>query len=330
MELTGKRILFISAKTFGIPENIVSTFQYLGANVDFYDERAGNSFIIKALTRINRNLIAPIVNRYHKKIIDATSVNKYDYIIVIKGESFSEKNLKTLLSTHNDSTSIIYHWDSIANNHNALKLLPYFDKAYSFDRMDCKKFNINFLPLFYYNDYINVASHKEKTEYDVLFIGTTHSDRYSFVQKIKSKIMDFGGVAYTYYFFQGKIMYYRAKCLDKSIRKAPIQNFHFKPLSKNDVLELYKKSRIIVDIQHPKQTGLTLRTLEALGSKRKLITTNTDIKNYDFYNPQNILVVDRHEPDIPLDFYKSDYVEIPENIYNKYSIVEWIKTLLYS
>ncbi len=66
MPLKNKRILFLSARTFGIPENITQTMEALGATVDFYDERPANSFIVKALIRINRNLIAGYINRYHK------------------------------------------------------------------------------------------------------------------------------------------------------------------------------------------------------------------------------------------------------------------------
>ncbi len=37
MPLKNKRILFLSARTFGIPENITQTMEALGATVDFYD-----------------------------------------------------------------------------------------------------------------------------------------------------------------------------------------------------------------------------------------------------------------------------------------------------
>ena len=47
--------------------------------------------------------------------------------------------------------------------------------------------------------------------------------------------------------------------------------------------ENLKKSKIIVDIhKYGIQDGLTFRVFEAIGYHKKLITTNKDIKTYDF------------------------------------------------
>lgn len=328
MDLRGKRILFFSAKAFGIPENIILKLEEFGAIVDYFDERPANSFIVKALIRINRKLIAKYIDNYHKKIIYSIKSNKYDYILFIKGESFSKRNLIRLFSQHPNAKTIIYHWDSIANNRNGLNLLPLFSKVFSFDRFDCKKYKIAFLPLFYYKEYSDIAKLSSQFEYDCLFVGTTHSDRYKFIKKISTQIVELGGKCFTYFFFQGKIMFYKYKLTHKDMRRVSIKEFYFRPLNKKDLLELYRQSRIIVDIQHPKQSGLTLRTMEALGAKRKLITTNEDIKNYDFYNSHNILIVDRYDPKIPKDFLLVPYKEIDEGIYEKYSLDHWIGVLL--
>ena len=87
-------------------------------------------------------------------------------------------------------------------------------------------------------------------------------------------------------------------------------------------------TKVIVDIQSPLQTGLTMRTLEMVGLKKKLITTNIDIVNYDFYNPNNIMVISRDNPKLDKRFFESDYVDIPSEIYQKYSITSWILDIL--
>ena len=58
------------------------------------------------------------------------------------------------------------------------------------------------------------------------------------------------------------------------------------------ILDYYQKSKVILDINHPYQRGLTLRTFEALGAK-KIITTNQEIKKFPFYNENNVFVIDR-------------------------------------
>lgn len=328
MPLKNKQILFFSNRFFGIPENIVQTMRSLGAEVDFFDERPANSFIVKALIRINRNFIAAYINNYHKKIIHITKNKKYDYIFFIKGESFSRHNLNLLFSLHPEAKTILYHWDSIANNPNADNLSGRFDHVFSFDRSDCEKYDFSFLPLFYFDEYKAIGTYTGPYDYDCMFVGTTHSDRFRFISSIVEQIASLGGKCFTYFFFQGKIMFYRYKLLNREMRKISSQEVHFVPLSKKALLDLYRKSRIIMDVQHPKQVGLTLRCMETLGAKRKLITTNQDIRNYDFYHPNNILIVDRNSPVIPKYFLETPYAEIDKDIYDKYSISSWIRYIL--
>ncbi len=94
------------------------------------------------------------------------------------------------------------------------------------------------------------------------------------------------------------------------------------------MLDLYRKSRIVLDVQKPMQIGQTMRSFEALGSKRKLITTNSDIANYDFYHPDNILIIDRHHPIVPPSFLHSNYTPLPQEIYTSYSLSNWLGSLL--
>ena len=70
-----------------------------------------------------------------------------------------------------------------------------------------------------------------------------------------------------------------------------------------------------------------MRTFEALGAKRKLITTNSHVMEYDFYRENNVLIVDRNNPIIPLSFIKAPYEELPIEIYNKYSLSSWLSNI---
>lgn len=328
MFLQGKKILFFSARAFDIPDNIKLVLEKEGARVDFYDERPGNTFFVKALIRIDRNLLARYIDRYHQRIVEQTAGNDYDYIFFIKGESVSQKTLNHLRRLHRHAKFIIYHWDSIANNRNALRLLPYFDQVFSFDRSDCEKIGMNFLPLFYMTEYAAVSEiHPVNYKYDLMFVGTVHSDRYRILEDVRKQILGKGGRCFLYYFFQSKVLFYKMKMQQKSMRSLTRDQVHFKSLTKDQLLELYAESRIVIDIQHPKQTGLTMRCMETLGAKRKLITTNSQIKDYDFYDPNNILVIDRNQPVIPLTFIQSAYRDVPEQIYRKYSLENWIKTI---
>lgn len=327
MFLQGKKILFFSARLFGYQHEIVKGLKRAGASIDYYDERPANTFLVKALIRINRNLLAGYVNRYYNRIIGQTCQKNYDYIFFTKGESVSVDNIHKLKLLHPHAEFIIYHWDSIANNNNAQRLLPCFDRIFSFDKIDCENLKLRFLPLFYLPDYADIGLSKSKVKYDILFVGTTHSDRYQFIKKIEKQIMGFGGKCFTWFYFPSKILYFKMKLQNKYLRSIPINKFHFRSMDKRTLLSLYTHSKIILDIQHPKQTGLTMRCIETLGAKRKLITTNRAILEYDFYNQNNILVVDREAPEVSKSFFLESYKDIPSEIYKKYSLDNWIYTI---
>ena len=117
------------------------------------------------------------------------------------------------------------------------------------------------------------------------------------------------------------------KVQDKNMRKSKVTDFSFIPMSRSELMDFYLRSRIQLDIQHPNQTGLTMRTIETLGAKKKLITTNHLVKEYDFYRPENILIVDRDNPIIDVEFLKSQWKEIPNDVYEKYSLRSWLNAI---
>lgn len=94
-------------------------------------------------------------------------------------------------------------------------------------------------------------------------------------------------------------------------------------------MEEMKKSKFILELNRKNNRGCTFRAIECIGLKKKLITTNKEIVNEDFYNQNNILVIEENNVEIPKYFLNSPYEELPREIYEKYSLENWIKKLLY-
>ncbi|WP_420603488.1 hypothetical protein [Flagellimonas sp.] len=323
----GKKILFFSANFFGYQNEIKNGLVRLGAHVDFYDERPKNTFWTKALIRLDKRIMKPRIQRYYSNIIESTSQTNYDYVLFLKAEGINLKMLNKLRNTQPQAKFILFMWDSIKNSSKDIKeLFPLFDKILSFDRKDVERNTFMFFrPLFYVDDYKNIGEIEEEISYDITFIGTGHTDRFALVSKIKAFCNNNDLKGYFFIYLQDLKIYLVRKLFKRTYKNARRRDFSFNPLTKNEIIGIIKKSNCILDIQRVVQSGLTMRTLEVLGARKKLITTNEDIVNYDFFNPNNIYVVDRENPRVPMEFIKGKYQDIDKEIYEKYSINSWLQ-----
>ncbi len=328
MTLQNKRVLLFAPKYFGYEKAIEQTLIDMGAFVDYFDERPGNSFFDKALIRIDKRFLQHKIRKYYQKIQKEVSGKEYDYVLVVNIESMLSSTLADLRGQFPAAKFVLYMWDSVRNKKGAVDTFSYFDKILSFDKDDARDFNLHFRPLFYMNEYAQIGQQHKNYSYDAIFVGTVHSNRYWFVKTLEQLLLKRGQRVFFYFFLGSKILYYREKIKNRSFRGVVKSDFHFKSLPKSELLRLISCSKVIVDIQHPMQTGLTMRTIEALGACRKLITTNKHIVEYDFYNPNNIQVVDRDNPQISESFLQGDYQALDEDIYNRYSIRYWVKEVL--
>jgi len=321
IDFKGKRICFIAPSFFGYELEIKSKLESLGSIVDYFDERPNNDFLTRSLIRINKKILFKKINSYFFEILNNIKQRSYDLFFFVNVESVSISIIEKFKETNPTSKFILYMWDSLKNKPNTQNVLSLFDYCYTFDKSDAEEYNLEFCPLFYIDAYSNSINVNAK--YDISFIGTAHSDRCLLVKNVISAIGNNKSFVYFYQF--NRFMFFFYKLFSDRFEGVSIDEISFIALSRDNVVNVIKSSKMIIDINHPKQQGLTMRTIEVLGAKRKLITTNYHVKDYDFYNECNILVIDRQNPIIPLDFVYSSYSEIPVHIYDKYSIENWLR-----
>ena len=324
--LKNKKILYISVKTFNYELEIANKLRGLGAKVDYFDERPSNSLLTKGIIRLKRSLIQKKIDTYYKSILTKIEGEKYDFFFLVKGEAIPSFFIEKLKLLQKDCLFIYYTWDSFENNPNALSILHFFDKKLTFDPIDAEKFKLEFRPLFYIDKYKNIKNIK-KPKYKMLFLGTAHSDRYSISNDIVKWCKKHDYAAFTYYYMQSKLGYLIKSLFDSSFKEFDYKKLNFKSLSIDKIMEYYEESSIVLDINHPNQRGLTMRTFEALGAGKKIITTNKEIKKYLFYNSNNIFVIDRHNIELEKAFFESNFNSINEDILLEMSIIGWIKSV---
>ncbi len=323
-DLSDKTVLFISPKFFNYEVEIQDALKAFGAQVTWFDERPSNTFITKVLLRLDKKFLRRKIERYYEDVLRllVERGGDFDYILIISPESISKTQIEKFKEKFSHAKIILYMWDSFKNK-GALEILPLVDTALTFDSEDAKKYNLKHRPLFYIEAYKN----KKKEElYDLLFVGTAHSDRYNFIKKVVQHIPDYFKLK-LFFFLGSKKLFWTKKVFDPDFRTVKFKDVCFASLSHQKNADLVHSSKIILDINHPEQIGLTMRTLETLGAQKKLITTNRDIINYDFYNPTNILVIDRKNPVIPEVFLTSSFNPSSLHLLEKYSIKGWIREL---
>jgi hypothetical protein len=330
--LSNKNILLFSPQFFGYGLEVASKMRDMGASVDYYDERPGNDFWTKAIIRVNKSLLRRKIETYYTDIINKLADDRYDFVVFLNPEAISRNNLELLRKGQPKATFIMYMWDSLRNKKYTIDILPFFDRKFSFDKADCTNvgYGLHFRPLFFLDGYRDVENIPQKMAIDLFFVGTVHSDRYALLMALRKAGEKLGKKIEFYMFFQSKILFYRMKAFNKSFRRAQQKDFKFIPMAKDKLLEKLSSSKIILDIQHPSQQGLTMRTIEMIGARKKMITTNSEIIQYDFYHPNNILVIDRQDIEIDPDFFDSPYVELERELYQKYSIEGWLEDLFWA
>lgn len=321
-----KRILMFCPSFFGYDKKIAEALQNQGHQVDLYDERVSNNVLAKTCIRYNIKLFHPVLDRYITRVIAENADKQYDYIFIIKGEGLTRKGLDMLRKAYPQAKLVLYLWDSLDNIADGVGKLSLYDKVLTFDPEDAKNYKLCFRPLFYHKGF---SGQTETTEfqYDLAFIGTAHSARPRIVKALTAQCAEKGRKVYSYLFTPHYLVYLYNKIRNKEYRHVAWSDLQTKPLPAQTVREIYDGSRCVLDVEHGKQRGLTMRTIEMLGIGKKVITTNALIAQYDFYDPRNFFIIDRANPVLDVAFFDTPYAALPVEIQEKYSLDAFLKEI---
>ncbi len=185
-----------------------------------------------------------------------------------------------------------------------------FDKVYSFDKLQCEAFGMDYLHQFFpygvddaarlYSQ-IAVPGNAAKC----FFLGRDKG-RTAAIESVAQKLRDVNCV----------VDFHIVKDNDTQ----GVSEYHIdEGLSYDENIEKSINSSILADINKEGQTGITLRVLEAIFFNKKLITSNSEIKSQDFYRPENIFVIGQDNLDDLEKFINTESVAIPREILHQYS-----------
>lgn len=321
--LSGKKILLFypygATKHYG--DSVRLELQKRGAAVVGYDERPSQNSWVKIFLRLFKKRLPAIFLLYIKSIIRKNLHHNFDYILVLRGEAFTERAVSILRHHFPGAIMIIYLWD-ILKTTNLNDVIRFFDKAFSFDIEDVRNNNcLSFRPTFFVPDYINIMK-KGHPQIDIFFVGTLHSNRYKLLSDIKTYLNRNQISYYFYYYVPGALMFLINRVFKKQY--ARLYEVHLNPLSLTSALEFVSNSKCILDLHYPGQKSLSMRAFEAIASNTKYITTNSEVKKYNFYSPNNVLVLNENNIQINREFIDSPFEEISPELLRKYSVSQFV------
>lgn len=280
-------ILFFCPSFYSYHLEIIAAQEKEGYHIIYFDEKIANVWILDIIRKRIPKFYLLIRNLYEKYILWQLKDVNIQKVFVIKSMNFSLKFLTKIMVMYPNAERIMYNWDSI-RNFNYLDRVHLFNKVFSFDRKDCKQYsNLIYKPLFYLPKHLNIRKKREangERDIDVLFLGDGHGNRLEFLNEFYYKIntLDIKVRILLLSSLYGK---FKRRKKDKNrflITKKPTEN---------ELKNLLTKTRSVVDIPAKGQSGLTIRSIESLGSHIKLITTNDNILNETFYSERNILIL---------------------------------------
>ena len=314
------KICVISFDFWGYDAHIVETLKEKGIEANHikigavsyenFGERLTNLF---SKVFLGKNL------KYQKRqkfvIEQLDKLGHQDQILVLNADTFDRSTLEYMKRCTNRFITFLY--DNL-DRFPVQDKLHFFDKIYSFDDKDIEKHgferltNYNYLPF--------LSQEKQNPSEDALYITSYDKKRIKQLDILSQKFEEL-----------------RLKFDLYVIGKKSWKNQLMKPFSKNKIVftrkrinhenlpEFYKRTKVILDLMRENQYGLSFRVFEAMALEKKIITDNEKIKNYDFYNPNNILILNKDFSNITKEFFETPYQSLPEEIYKKYALEKWVE-----
>ncbi len=348
VDLQNKNILIVMPKFYAYQSKMKEDLIARGANPHFYDEEPEKTkfLIMKNMESIfhKKDAFGKFNRKLTEKILAEMPAGGYDYFLVIRGNVLDEQFVNDIKrgALKAGGKSIYYSWDSFENMRHAGRIGQLFDWRGTFDSVDAASSDMGYelLPLFYSDDF-----DAEKLEmptdykYDYVSVSAFFPFRYRYFKAFKEANPDKKLCLKIYL----NPSVYRGKKLKdpKLVKNLDMDIVSFEPFSPEAIRDLCKNSKAVLDLAHEQQQGLTMRTMETLGIKRKLVTNNIYLKDYEFYNETNDVILtdlaakaDEAEKTGDYSAFKlpdADWLDKPyaedERMRKRYSIHAWIDNL---
>ena len=278
-----------------------------------FGERASN-----AISKIFLNRNIKHIKRQEYVLNTLEKLGPQDQILVLNPHTLDYKTIKQIKSY--TPYLISYLYDNL-ERFPVEEKLELFDKIYSFEDKDVKKYG--FEKITNYNYLSEQPIQAEEIENDLFYITSYDKRRIKLLRKLAARLSTLQ--------VRSKIIVVGKQIWKEKLRNfilrptgSSLIEFRKKPINNETILEEYKKSKVIIDLMREGQAGLSFRIFEAMALGKKIITDNQSIQTYDFYRPENFLIVNDDLSNIENQFFTLSYQTISTSLYQKYSLNHWV------
>lgn len=322
------KVLIIASSFFGYRDRVADELRRQGYEVDAVDDRPSETVAFRSIAKVAPGLLSGAVARYADTLHSRVAGSEYAHVIYLGGMTFlfTRAQIDRMRAAAPRTTFSAYLWDSLANSPCLAECLDLFDRVLSFEPGDCRPGGPALRPLFYSGAYSDLPTEPEDGFWwDACFVGSVHqSSKFLAIDSMVRFLRERGLRVFTHYYLPS-----RSVALLRCIQFAAYRHAElvFEPLQSERVAEVYAHSKAILDSPQAGQRGLTMRTLEAVGARRKLVTTNADALEYDFALCGNVVAWDSVRGVNPA-FFDMPYRRLSEGVYESYSIRTFAQALL--
>lgn len=320
------RVLLVSPLTFSYHVAICEALERLGFEPIWWNDKADVSTLYKIALRLLPGPTRHLTAAHFLAEIEKLPDDSIDHILIIKGEGLNARVVRRLRERQSRATLGVYLWDSVGNVKGIWDILPMADAVASFDPVDARANGWKYRPLFARNVALSTEDQLQK-DFDWCFIGTIHSDRHRVISRLRQASVG-AARSFVFAYFQSPMVLRIRKLFDWTLWSAPPGTLSTIPMPAADVARVIARSRAVLDVEHPRQRGLTMRTIETLLTGKKLLTTNQHLLECDLYDASRAQLIDRHAPRIDQAFLNEPAAPLSQALRDRYTCEAWAKELI--
>ncbi|MBM6615364.1 hypothetical protein JTF06_10735 [Desemzia sp. RIT804] len=234
------------------------------------------------------------------------------YSNVVVTASYHTIPLVKYLNKHFPSLNInVFYFNPVAKDVPIIFFRKLNCKLWSFDKEDCRKYDLNYNNQFVVKENYNNKSNEAIT--DVIFVGSDKG-RLSNLLELEKKL-NFNKISTEFHIV--------ATFGEEKNNKYSYKSY----LTYEEIVNLEAKSKVILDYVQCGQKGQTIRPLEAIFQNKKVITNNQSITEEPYYNKKFFFILNKDNFDNIYEFV-NDYVEEKMSIHPMYEIEGWLKNFV--